>query len=67
MPFESGGEIMLVLSRKTDESIVIDNRITITVLEIRGSHIRLGIEAPKEIPVLRDELLGLAAAKSTAA
>ena len=58
---------MLVLSRKTDESIVIDKRITVTVLEIQGSRIRLGIEAPKEIPVVREELIGLAAAKSTAA
>ena len=58
---------MLVLSRKTEESIVIDKRITITVLEIRGNQIRLGIEAPKEIPVMREELIGLAAAKSTAA
>jgi carbon storage regulator len=48
---------MLVLSRKSDESIVIDERITITVLEIRGNKIRLGIEAPKEIPVVREELI----------
>ncbi len=58
---------MLVLSRKTAESIVIDKRITVTVLEIQGSRIRLGIEAPKEIPVMREELIGLATAKSTAA
>jgi carbon storage regulator len=48
---------MLVLSRKTDESIVIDERITITVLEVRGNKIRLGIEAPKEIPIVREELI----------
>jgi carbon storage regulator len=48
---------MLVLSRKTDERIVIDGRITITVLEVRGDRIRLGIEAPREIPVLRKELV----------
>ena len=58
---------MLVLNRKPDESIVIDERITITVLEIRGNHIRLGIEAPKEIAVVREELIGLHAAKVTAA
>jgi carbon storage regulator len=48
---------MLVLSRKPDESIVIDKRITITILEVHGDNIRIGIEAPKEIPVLREELL----------
>jgi carbon storage regulator len=47
---------MLVLSRKTDESIIIDRRITITVLEVRGDKIRLGIDAPKDVPVLREEL-----------
>lgn len=47
---------MLVLSRKTAESIIIDRRITITVLEVRGDKIRLGIDAPKDVPVLREEL-----------
>jgi carbon storage regulator len=47
---------MLVLSRKTDERIIIDERITITILEVRGNQIRIGIEAPKEMPVLREEL-----------
>lgn len=42
---------MLVLSRKKNESIVIDNDITIVVVEIRGDKVRLGVEAPKEIPV----------------
>ena len=58
---------MLVLSRKADESIIIDKRITVTILEIQGNRIRLGIEAPKEIPVMREELIGLATVKSTAA
>jgi carbon storage regulator len=39
---------MLVLSRKKNESIVIDNNITITVVEIRGDKVRLGIVAPKD-------------------
>jgi carbon storage regulator len=50
---------MLVLSRRIDEAIVIDGRITVTVLEIRGNQIRLGIEAPLEMPVFREELLAL--------
>ena len=44
---------MLVLSRKKNESIVIDNDITIVVVEIRGDKVRLGVEAPKEVPVHR--------------
>jgi carbon storage regulator len=47
---------MLVLSRNTNESIVIDNDITITVVAIQGDKVRLGIEAPKEIPVHRLEV-----------
>jgi len=47
---------MLVLSRKKNESIVINNDITITVVEIRGDNVRLGIVAPKEVPVHRQEV-----------
>jgi len=47
---------MLVLSRKKDESIVINNDITIVVVEIRGDKVRLGVEAPKEVPVHRKEV-----------
>jgi carbon storage regulator len=48
---------MLVLTRKPDERIIIGKNITVTVLEVRGRQIRLGIEAPKEIPVKREELI----------
>ena len=47
---------MLVLSRKKDESIVIDDQIVITIVEIRGDKVRLGIQAPKEVPVHRSEV-----------
>ena len=47
---------MLVLSRKKNESIVINNEITVTVVEIRGDKVRLGIVAPKLIPVHRQEV-----------
>lgn len=47
---------MLVLSRKQNESIVINDDITIVVVEIRGDKVRLGVEAPKEIPVHRREV-----------
>lgn len=47
---------MLVLSRKKNESIVINNEITVVVVEIRGDKVRLGVEAPKEVPVHRREV-----------
>lgn len=47
---------MLVLSRKKNERIVINNDITIVVVEIRGDKVRLGIEAPKDVPVHRREV-----------
>lgn len=47
---------MLVLSRKKGESIVINNDITVTVVEVRGDKVRLGIVAPKEVPVHRQEV-----------
>jgi carbon storage regulator len=47
---------MLVLSRKKNESIVINHDITITVVEIRGDKVRLGIVAPKEVSVHRQEV-----------
>ena len=49
---------MLVLTRKPGERIVIGENITVTVLKIQGHQIRLGIEAPKEIPIRRKELIG---------
>ena len=53
---ETKESIMLVLSRKKNESIIINDDITIVVVEIRGDKVRLGIEAPKEIPVHRNEV-----------
>lgn len=47
---------MLVLSRKKNESIVINDNITLVVVELRGDKVRLGIEAPKDIPVHRNEV-----------
>jgi carbon storage regulator len=53
---------MLVLSRKVGESIVIDGHIQVTVVEIRGDKIRLGIEDPRDIAVWREELAARSAA-----
>ncbi len=47
---------MLVLSRKKDESIIINDHIRITVVEIRGDKVRLGIDAPKDVTVHRREV-----------
>jgi carbon storage regulator len=47
---------MLVLSRKLNESIVINDNVVVTVLGVKGNTVRLGIEAPGEIPVHRQEL-----------
>lgn len=47
---------MLVLSRQKNESIIIDGRITVVVVEIYGDKVRLGVEAPKEVPVHRREV-----------
>jgi len=58
---------MLVLSRKKDESIVINNDITIVVVEIRGDKVRLGVEAPKEVPVHRQEVFEAIARGETVA
>jgi carbon storage regulator len=48
---------MLVLSRKPNETIVIGNQVRITVIGIRGNLVRLGIEAPGDITIMREELL----------
>ncbi len=47
---------MLVFSRKKDESIIIGDDIVITIIDIRGDKVRLGIDAPREVPVHRQEV-----------
>ncbi|MCR4851452.1 MAG: carbon storage regulator CsrA [Lachnospiraceae bacterium] len=47
---------MLALSRKKNEAIVLNNNIEITILEIKGEQVKLGISAPKNIPVYRKEV-----------
>lgn len=50
---------MLVLTRRCNESIVLNGNITVTIVEIRGDKVRIGITAPKEIPVHRQEVFDL--------
>ncbi len=47
---------MLALSRKKNEALVIDNCIEVTILDIKGDQVKLGIAAPKEIPIYRKEV-----------
>ncbi len=47
---------MLVLTRRTGQKIILDNQITVTVLETRGDTVKIGIEAPKHIPIYREEI-----------
>jgi carbon storage regulator len=58
---------VLVLSRRVGESVVIGDNVTITVLEVRGDVIRVGIDAPREVAVHRKELLEELAASNRAA
>lgn len=55
---------MLVLSRKGGEKIHIGEGIVLTVVEVRGNVVRLGIDAPEDVPIVRDELLGQRAVKN---
>jgi carbon storage regulator len=47
---------MLVLTRRTDESLIIGENIVITILAIEGEKVKIGINAPREVPILRKEL-----------
>ena len=47
---------MLVLSRRANQSIMIGSEIVVTVLEVRGDHVRLGIQAPRSVSVHREEV-----------
>lgn len=58
---------MLVLSRRVGESIVIGNEVTVTVLEVRGDQIRVGIDAPRSIQVHREEVFRQLEAENTSA
>ena len=47
---------MLALTRKKGESLVINNNIVVTILEVRGDQVKVGITAPKEVPIYREEV-----------
>ena len=58
---------MLVLTRKSDETIVIGENITITILEIRGDTVKIGISAPRSVSVHRGEVLSVVAGENLSA
>ena len=47
---------MLALSRKKNEALIINNNVEVTILEVKGDQVKVGIEAPREIPVYRKEV-----------
>ena len=47
---------MLALARKVNESIVINDNVEVTILEIKGDQVKIGIDAPKSVPIYRKEL-----------
>jgi len=57
---------MLVLTRKTGQTIMIGDDVEITVLSIAGEKVRLGIRAPRDVPVFREEVTGQASAQPDA-
>ena len=55
---------MLVLSRKANQSIQIGDNVVVTVVRIAGGEVRIGIEAPAHVPIVRRELTGLSATQA---
>ena len=53
---ERGMSRMLALSRKKNEAIIINNNVEVTILEVKGDQVKVGITAPKEVPVYRKEV-----------
>lgn len=47
---------MLALSRKKNEALIINNNIEVTILEVKGDQVKIGISAPKEVPIYRKEV-----------
>ena len=54
---QAGRPVVLILTRKVEQGIVIDGDVVVRVLAVDGERVKLGIEAPKSVPVLREELI----------
>ena len=59
--------IMLILSRKVNEKVVIGEDITVSIIEVRGDQVRIGIDAPKNVKVFRQEVFDAVKAENQAA
>jgi len=64
---QRGSRIMLILSRKTNEKIMIGDEISISIIEIRGDQVRIGVDAPKSVKVFRQEVFDAIRAENKAA
>ncbi len=58
---------MLILSRKTDQQIKIGDNITITIIDVKGDQVKIGVEAPKDVKVFRQEVFNAIKNENTAA
>ncbi|MDR3303241.1 MAG: carbon storage regulator CsrA [Treponema sp.] len=58
---------MLILSRKVNEKIMIGDDISVSIIEIQGDHIRIGVDAPKSVKIYRQEVFDAIKAENTAA
>ena len=56
---------MLVLTRQVGQSLIINDNITVTIISINGNNVKVGIEAPKEIIILRDDIINKQRAKKS--
>jgi len=56
---------MLVLTRQVGQSLIINDNITVTIISISGNNVKVGIEAPKEIIILRDDIINKQRAKKS--
>jgi carbon storage regulator len=65
-PFPKDGEIMLVLSRKRGEGVMIGQDVEVVVLEIRGDRVKLGFQGPNDVPIHREEVYAQIAAETRA-
>ncbi len=55
-PRQAGEEVMLILTRRAGETVMIGSDVTITVLGVKGNQVRIGINAPKDVAVHREEI-----------
>ena len=58
---------MLILSRKTDQAIKIGDNITITIIDIHGDQVKIGVDAPRDVKVFRQEVFNAIKTENTAA